>query len=73
LNALTLKKKALEHWCRRNKAKAAAERLKQLLFPLIFVMQEGDSFWMHNLKDCVLMKAKALHLFSETDIIEKMY
>lgn len=73
LNTLTLKKKALEHWCHRNKVKAAAERLKQLLFPLIFVMHESDSFWMYNLKDCVLMKAKTLHLFSETDIIEKMY
>ncbi len=73
LRGLTSKKKGLEYWLRRNKAKTSEERLKHLLFPLILVMKEDDSLWMHYVKDYILMKAKSLRTFGETDIIENMY
>jgi hypothetical protein len=66
-------KKALEYWMKRNKGKPSGERFQQLLFPLIFVLEEEDNFLMHYLKDCILMKAKSVNLFSEIDMIESVY
>jgi hypothetical protein len=37
-------KKALEYWMKRNKRKSSGERFQQLLFPLIFVLEEDDNF-----------------------------